>query len=80
MTNIEAAIFRNKKGAEDHIPLDDKSLDLVIKSRRYCLNSFDILRFNHKSIFYHLLNTRKTLTIKFLLNLENPTVNICSIN
>lgn len=81
MTNIEAAIFRNKKGTEDHIPLDDKSLDLVIKSGRYCLNLFDILKFNHKSIFYHLLNTQKqTLTIKFLLNLENPTENICSIH
>ena len=39
---IESAIFRNRKGLENHIPLDDQSLNLVIKSGTYCLYLFDI--------------------------------------
>jgi hypothetical protein len=72
--HIEAAIFRNRKGLEDYIPLDDQSLNLVIKSGTYCLNLFDILKSNHKSIFYYLINNgNKTLPIKFLSDLENIT-------
>ena len=80
-TNIESAIFRNKKGVEDHIPLDDESLNLVIKSGTYCLKLFDILKSNHKSIFYYLMNNEnKTLTIKFLSDLETTTEKICNIS
>ena len=79
--NIESVIFRNKKGHEDHIPLDDQSLNIVMKSGMYCLNLFDILMSNHKSIFYYLINNRnKTLSIKFLSDLENITEKICSIS
>ena len=79
--NIESAIFRNRNGVEDYIPLNDQSLNLVIKSGTYCLNLFDLLKSNHKSIFYYLINNRnKTLSIKFLSDLENITEKICIIN
>jgi len=78
---IESAIFRNRKGLEDHIPLDDQSLNLVIKSGTYCLNIFDILKSNHKSLFYYLINSdNKILTIKFLSDLEKITEKMCSIS
>jgi hypothetical protein len=50
------AIFRNKKGIEDHITLDDRSVELVMKSGKYCLNIFELIKNNHKSIFDYLRN------------------------
>jgi hypothetical protein len=49
-------------------------LILWYKSARYCLNLFDIIIFNHKSIFHYLINNgNKTLPIKFLSDPENIT-------
>jgi hypothetical protein len=43
---IESAIFRNKNGSEDHIPLDDDSIKLVMNSGKHCLSIFTIIRNN----------------------------------
>lgn len=48
--DTEAAIFRNKNGTEDHIPLDENSIELVMNSGKYCLSIFAIIKNNHKSI------------------------------
>ena len=67
--NVEAAIFRNKKGSEDHIPLDDDSIELVMNSGKYCLNIFDLIKNNHKSIFDYLRKPQtKRIKMKFLLH------------
>jgi hypothetical protein len=65
--DVEVAIFRNKKGIEDHIPLDDGSIELVMKSGKYCLNVFDLIKNNHKSIFDYLRNPQtKRIKMNFL--------------
>jgi hypothetical protein len=67
--NIEAAIFRNKQGKEDHKPIDDNSLKIVMKSGVYCLHIFDLIKNNHKAILKYLRDPQtRTIKIKFLLN------------
>jgi hypothetical protein len=66
-SSVEAAIFKNKKGNEDHIPLDDGSIELVMKAGKYCLNIFDLIKNNHKSIFDYLRNPQtERIMMKFL--------------
>lgn len=79
--NIEAAIFRNRQSNENYVPIDDKSLEIVMKSGRYCLNVFDLIKSNHKAILYHLQNTQiKSIRIKFLLDMKgHPEVINCGI-
>lgn len=68
-TWYEAAIFRNKNGSEDHIPLDENSIELVMNSGKYCLSIFAIIKNNHKSICDYLTNPQiKRMNISFLLD------------
>jgi hypothetical protein len=67
--DTEAAIFRNKNGSEDHILLDENSIELVMNSGKYCLSIFAIIKNNHKSICDYLTNPQiKRINISFLLD------------
>ena len=67
--DTEAANFRNKNGSEDHIPLDENSIELVMNFGKYCLSIFAIIKNNHKSICYYLTYPQiKRMNISFLLD------------
>lgn len=80
-TNIEAAIFRNRVGNENHVTIDDNSLEIVMKSGKYCFSIFDLIKSNHKAVLYHLRNSQiKSIRMKFLLDKEEHPEEInCSI-
>jgi hypothetical protein len=74
--NMEAVIFRDKRNFEFHVPIDDKSLDIVLKSGKYCLNIFDLIKSNHKAIMVHLHSTQvEPIRMKFVLSKdEDPQI------
>lgn len=79
--NIEVAIYRNKQGKEDHKPIDDNSLKIVMESGEYCLHIFDLIKNNHKAILRYLRDPlTKTIKIKFLPNRNgNPIEMTCAL-
>lgn len=81
LKNIEAVIYRNRQGKEDHTPIDNNSLEIVMRSGKYCLNIFDLIKSNHKTIIYLLQNPQtKTIRMKFLLDTNGyPTEMNCTI-
>jgi hypothetical protein len=80
--NIEAVIYRNRQGREVHIPIDDNSLEIIMRSGKYCFNIFDLVKSNHKAIIYHLRNPQiKTIRMKFLFDKNSiPEELNCNIN
>jgi hypothetical protein len=79
--NVDVAIFRNKQGNESHVTIDYGSLEILMECGKYCLDVFNIVKNNHKSIYYYLRNPHvKTIKMKFLFDkCRDPMEVICEV-